>query len=97
MKLYLPATLDEATLDRICGEYLEMPGLCLTLRQAQRLWGLDEETCGKALAVLVEARFLSHTRDTYRRLTDGPTDLSQLLMPRARQWHSTRERGALAS
>jgi hypothetical protein len=28
-------------LRRIRGEYLEMPGLCLTLAQAQRLWGLE--------------------------------------------------------
>lgn len=26
---------------RISAEYLEMPGLRLTLRQALRLWGLD--------------------------------------------------------
>ena len=29
-------------LGRIRGEYLEMPGLKLTLAQAQRLWGLDQ-------------------------------------------------------
>ena len=88
MKLYLPATLDEGTLGRICSEYLEMPGLCLTLKQAQRLWGLDEETCGKALALLVEARFLIQTRgDMYRRLTDGPMRLSGLRMARTRIDH----------
>ena len=84
MKFYLPAALDEAMLDRICSEYIEMPGLCLTLKQAQRLWGLDEETCGRALSLLVEARFLSHTRDLYRRLTDGPTDFRGLRMAHAR-------------
>jgi hypothetical protein len=28
-------------LNRVRGEYAEMPGLTLTLAQAQRLWGLD--------------------------------------------------------
>jgi hypothetical protein len=50
-------------LRRIQSEYLEMPGLRLTTDQAQRLWGLDRETCERALAVLIEAHFLSRTRD----------------------------------
>ena len=32
-------------LRRVKGEYLEMPGLRLTPAQAQRLWGLDRESC----------------------------------------------------
>jgi hypothetical protein len=43
---------------RIRMEYLEMPGLSLTVPQAQRLWGLDRTTCEAALDVLVDARFL---------------------------------------
>lgn len=35
-----------------------MPGLCLTLPQAQRLWGLDVTTCERAIAALVEAGYL---------------------------------------
>jgi hypothetical protein len=31
------------------GEYREMPGLSLTVSQAQRLWGLDNSTCASAL------------------------------------------------
>jgi DNA-binding IclR family transcriptional regulator len=50
-------------LQRICGEFLEMPGLRLTLEQAQRLWGLDEQTCRELLAVLVEAKFLCRSAD----------------------------------
>jgi DNA-binding IclR family transcriptional regulator len=42
-------------------EYLEMPGLCLTFEQAQRLWGLDEATCRDLLDALVDARFLRET------------------------------------
>jgi hypothetical protein len=43
---------------RIEGEYREMPGLSLTLPQAERLWGLDRRTCELALATLVERRVL---------------------------------------
>lgn len=40
------------------GEYREMPGLCLTLPQAARLWGIDRSTCELVLANLVERRVL---------------------------------------
>ena len=67
----------EQMLCRICAEFLEMPGLRLTRPQAQRLWGLDEQTCGQVLDVLLEAGFLQRTRnETYTRLTDGPPGLS---------------------
>ena len=46
---------------RIRAEYLEMPGLCLTLAQAQRLWSLDRRTCETALNALVASRFLRRT------------------------------------
>ena len=59
-------------LSRIRGEYLEMPGLCLTPAQAQRLWGLDAQTCSSLLESLMEARFLCLRSDgTYGRLSDG--------------------------
>lgn len=83
MDVSLPATLTEAMLQRICGEYIEMPGLCLTRKQAQRLWGLDEATCWKALDLLVEARFLNHTDNLYRRLTEGPIAFPPFRMARA--------------
>jgi hypothetical protein len=38
---------------RIKNEYEEMPGLCLTRTQAQKLWGLDAPACDDALAALV--------------------------------------------
>ncbi len=53
----------EALSRRIQGEFLEMPGLCLTQLQACRLWGLDRETCGTLLSHLVDAKFLMRTRD----------------------------------
>jgi hypothetical protein len=50
----------------IQAEYLEMPGLHLTSRQAQRLWGLDAPTCVALFDTLVRAQFLRRThRDGY--------------------------------
>ena len=40
------------------SEYLEMPGLSLTKPQAQRLWGLDAETCEALIDEMVSAKFL---------------------------------------
>ena len=46
-------------LNRVRGEFLEMPGLQLRVEQAQRLWGLDRPTCEELLKSLVDAKFLS--------------------------------------
>jgi hypothetical protein len=54
--------IDEV-LQRIQGEYVEMPGLSLTAAQAQRLWGLERDVCNALLGALVDAKFLSQTRD----------------------------------
>lgn len=54
--------IDEV-LQRIQGEFVEMPGLRLTVAQAQRLWGLDRDICRALLGALVDAKFLSLTRD----------------------------------
>ena len=54
--------IDEV-LQRIQGEYVEMPGLRLTPAQAQRLWGLERDVCDALLGALVDAKFLSQTRD----------------------------------
>ena len=48
---------------RIQTEYVEMPDLKLTARQAQRLWNLSHEVWEAALAVLIGRRFLVKTRD----------------------------------
>jgi hypothetical protein len=50
-------------LRRVRAEYREMPGLRLTLRQAQRLWDLDSTTCERALRMLEGTRFLRRTSD----------------------------------
>ena len=53
-------------LGRIESEYREMPGMCVTAPQAQRLWGLDATTCSFVLMTLVERRILRRTaRGTY--------------------------------
>jgi hypothetical protein len=67
-----PITSDEQLIGRVRGEYLEMPGLRLTRRQAQRLWGLDDDTSDRILTVLVERKFLTRAPDgSFMRLTDG--------------------------
>lgn len=48
---------------RIQSEYDEMPGLCLTSRQARRLWGIDRESCALVLTGLLEQGFLRRTHD----------------------------------
>ena len=66
-------------LQRVQGEFLEMPGLRLSESQARRLWGLDAEQCRELLGALVDTRFLLITRDgTFLRADHA------LLPPRAR-------------
>jgi hypothetical protein len=50
-------------LQRVRGEYLEMPGLRLTCVQARRLWALQDPTCQALLDALVGTGFLSLTAD----------------------------------
>jgi hypothetical protein len=50
-----------ATLWRIRGEYLEMPGLKLTVPQAARLWHLDQPSIEQLLNVLVADGVLRRT------------------------------------
>jgi hypothetical protein len=48
---------------RIKAEYVEMPGLTLTLAQAARLWGLPMRESERLLGELVSSGFLR--RDTH--------------------------------
>jgi hypothetical protein len=62
----------QETLERIRSEFLEMPGLRLTVAQAERLCGVDRGLCQGVLDALVDAKFLCVRPDgTYGRLTDG--------------------------
>jgi hypothetical protein len=84
MTSHPPVRVTEQLLHRICSEYLEMPGLRLTLKQAQRLWGLDEETCARSLEALVEARFLVRAgHGAYARLTEGSSGFPSVRMAKA--------------
>ena len=57
----------EALLRRVSGEFNEMPCLCLTLGQAQRLFGLRADVCQRVFAALVrQGRLTCHRDDRYR-------------------------------
>ena len=59
-------------LERIRGEYLEMPGLRLTLEQARRLCGVERALCQMVLDALVDAKFLCvKSGGAYARVADG--------------------------
>lgn len=60
-----PAPISPAVdlLQRIQCEFLEMPGLRLTERQARRLWNLESVACANILRVLVDGGFLFRTPD----------------------------------
>lgn len=47
---------------RILSEFEEMPGMTLTLRQASRLFGLDQDFCRVILDTLIDSAYLRQTR-----------------------------------
>ena len=47
---------------RVRGEYREMPGLSLTIAQAQRLWSVDQAMCVRVFESLVGDKILRRTR-----------------------------------
>jgi hypothetical protein len=51
----------ERLVRRVRSEYLEMPGLTLTLRQAQRMWHMTPGECEGLLRTLVDSGFLAMT------------------------------------
>lgn len=64
-------------LNRIRGEYDEMPDLKLTSWQACRLWNLAAPVCDSMLETLVSERFLVRTRDgAYLRESRAPASSS---------------------
>ena len=48
---------------RIQAEYIEMPGLSITLGQAQRLLAIDETTCTAVFRTLVKRGVLRRTSE----------------------------------
>ena len=47
--------------ERVRGEFNEMPGMQLTEAQAARLWGLDSTACRGVVELLVRSAFLRRT------------------------------------
>jgi len=67
-----PSLPVDTMVERIRGEYLEMPGLQLTVGEAQRLCGIEQSICKTVLDALVDAKFLCvKPNGAYVRLTDG--------------------------
>ena len=48
----------EAIVNRVRNEFVEVPGLRLTMAQAMRLWGLEQDECQQVISALVAASFL---------------------------------------
>jgi hypothetical protein len=57
------AGADPALVERLRAEYVEMPGMSLTLDQVVRLCGIERAACQRVLAALVNAQFLALTAD----------------------------------
>jgi len=53
----------EALMTRIKSEFNESPGMCLTLRQGARLWGIAPDECAKVVERLVSEDFLRWTQN----------------------------------
>jgi hypothetical protein len=60
-----------ATAVRIRSEFMEMPGLRLTMPQASRLWGLDRHACEAVVDVLIRNAFLRWTPSGTLAMIDG--------------------------
>ena len=74
----------EQMIRRISCEFLEMPGLRLTAEQAQRLWGLDQQSCSDILSELVSTSFLARTADgRYARASEDIVRFPPVRMARA--------------
>jgi hypothetical protein len=67
---------------RVTAEFQEMPGLRLTLAQAERLFGIDTARCAWVLNVLVERRVLAVNGRAFMRADTGAT--SVLIRPLSR-------------
>ncbi len=75
------------TLERIRAEYLEMPGLRLTLRQAQHLCSVDPALCQSVFNALIGAQFLYLTTNgMYGRMTREHMSVHSI-------WHGTDDGG----
>lgn len=53
----------QALVTRVRAEFNEMPGLRLTLPQAQRLWNVEATLCRSVVELLIRDAFLRRTDD----------------------------------
>lgn len=67
----MTATYDSTLALRTRAEYLEMPGLRLTVPQAARLFDLQPDACERMLEDLVDDGFLSRAGNRYARANTG--------------------------
>jgi hypothetical protein len=51
----------EHVISRVRAEFVEMPGLRLTVPQAMRLWGLERDECQRVVDALLQSAFLQLT------------------------------------
>jgi len=56
-----PGQAIRALMQQVQAEYAEMPGLSVTLSQAQRLWAVDQRTCEEVFSRLVSSGVLRKT------------------------------------
>ena len=56
-----PGQAIRALMQQVQAEYAEMPGLSVTLSQAQRLWTVDRATCEEAFSRLISRGVLKKT------------------------------------
>ena len=56
------SNVDHGLVQQIEAEFQEMPGLRLTIEQAQRLWCLEPRTCHAVLKSLIDAGVLRRTK-----------------------------------
>jgi hypothetical protein len=69
IELAVEATVNDANRSEVTrqlarlvrAEYAEMPGLSVTLAQAQRLWRVDERTCRRVFDALIARGILRRT------------------------------------
>ena len=63
--------LNDRLLQRVHSEFMEMPGMRLTLAQACRLWNVDAATSQDVLNQLVDEQFLRVSGPHYVRAAAG--------------------------
>ena len=70
--VFVATAVEDELLNRIRGEFREMPGMRLSFEQAVRLWALDAQTCGTALdRLLAVGDLVRDDRGLYRKAHSG--------------------------